>query len=85
MLYLAENIDTLLLDMWNKVKLSPFIERMYTAPYPVNDQHSYEIRQTLVYFEFEFSLVSFYFKTLTFSNKFSRTAITLVNYLIFYS
>ena len=55
--HLAENIDQLLLEMWGKVELSPFIERMYTAPHPINDQNAYEIRQTLVYFEFEFSLV----------------------------
>ena len=56
-MHLAENIDTLLLEMWGKVALSPFIERMYTAPYPIHDQTAYEIRQTLVYFEFEFHLV----------------------------
>lgn len=57
MTYLAENVDTLLLEMWSKVKLSPFIERLYTAPYPVNDKNAYGIRQTLVHFEFEFSQV----------------------------
>ena len=57
LIHLAENIDVLLLEMWKKVELSPFIEQLYTAPYPVNDQDAYEIRQMLVYFEFELSMV----------------------------
>ena len=54
---LAEGVDRLLLEMWSKIALVPFEERRFTPPYPIQDQTAFEVRQSLVYFEFELIMV----------------------------
>ena len=44
--------------MWSIIALSPFDERRFTPPYPIRDQTPFEVRQSLVYFEFELSMVN---------------------------
>ena len=81
--HLPERIDGLLLEMWSLIALSPFEERRFTPPYPIRDQTSFEIRQSLVYFEFEFIMV---FKNFyeNFFISILRTVITQGNYWTYY-